>query len=102
MTQLITREEVKLFQKLVSLIESISTLLVTGKVQNVTSRHLVKRSGVEKHVSLTSMSSSSTCGAKSGGLAAAAMCESLTWRQKRVLFEDCQVDRCCFTPVHCL
>ena len=49
MTQLITGKEVKLFQKLVSLVEGISALLVTGKVQDVTSRHLVQISGVEKY-----------------------------------------------------
>ena len=81
-TRSITGKEVKLFQKLVSLIKSISTLLITGQVQNVTSRHLVKRSEVEKNLDIaspTSMSSSSTCVAKSGGLAAPAMWESLTW-----------------------
>ena len=49
MTQSITGKEVKLLQKLVSLVKSISTLLVTGKVQDVTSRHLVQISGIEKY-----------------------------------------------------
>ena len=39
-TQSITGKEVKLFQKLVSLIKSISNFLITGKVQDVTSHHL--------------------------------------------------------------
>ena len=108
-TQSITGKEVKLFQKLVSLVESISTLLVTGKVQDVTSRHLVQISEIEKIFQYTCHSLQCLLrqlGEQNQAVLQLQPCESPSPGQKSFV-DSCQVDigqvdNCPLTPVHCL
>ena len=108
-TQSITGKEVKLFQKLVSLVESISTLLVTGKVQDVTSRHLVQISGIEKSFN-TGVTHFNVLFVNLGSKIRR-FCSCSHVRVPHLVaksfVDSCQVDigqvdNCPLTPVHCL